>query len=156
MSRPAKFENTIEREIIVEGQLVHLTLDADTGEVLMASAFYWEGAEHTEKIAKLAIATVQRELALGRAAAANKTRTKTSAETRRSAGAAHWSAEWLQGAYRSGLGAKRLAQMARRQCAINRPDIDAEKRAEITEYRARRFLQNNPTIQVIQREPGDV
>jgi hypothetical protein len=143
MKKPAadRFANTTKHGVAIEGVRVNLRLDAK-GKPLSVSAGHWIGDRTGERAAKLAIALVRTATVNAKGTADRKAGAKTSAKNRRKAAAEHWSCEWLEGAYQGepSMGAERLAREARKQCALNRPDITAKKRDEISVYRAKELL----------------
>jgi len=131
-------------DVRVGGVNVTVRVDAN-GWPISASAGGWIGAE-SERLAILAITLVrdraQRAVEAQVKAGSDAKRTKKSTETKQARAAKHFSGKWLAAALRRDpkRGAGRLAFAARRLLGDKPDDPDYERRAEITEYRAKEFL----------------
>jgi hypothetical protein len=114
------------------------------GTLTTAAGFWADESGPAERLAVLAVGFIRSQLELAAEAAAQTNRTGISTKIRQEAARKHGSNEWLEAAHwaNPALGAGKLARAARRLVDLNISDdeISAEKRAEITVYRARKYL----------------
>lgn len=129
----------------IEGVEVKVYVDAQGWPSAATTAFWHDDAR--ERLHRIAMAHA-RALAVRTAeknakARSDQARTKKSTERKRARATAHFARKWLAAALKkqSDLGADRLALAARRLLAAHPGDPDYTARAQITEYRAKQYLQ---------------
>ena len=113
-------------------------------EYQFARAIYWEGnARYIAPLARTGTTLPEEAAAAQRLKEKRDAhRTAESTKTKRERADSHWSGKWLTAAHEKQpkLGAELLALAARKMLAKMPDDPDHPKCAEITEYRAKRFL----------------